>query len=133
MRHGQRLGRDKFIQRDAMAVQSEVIILRMGNQNKVFPDANEADRLRRSGAFIGGWHFLEIEMINAEDKRSTEENCDEASHIGSLALRHTGFKTGPMRTCARKQHDSSSPRPPASLLNSSRRDPSLRRKTPPLD
>lgn len=65
----------------------------MGNQQKVFADANEADRLCGRGAFVRGGHFLEIEVIDAKHKRSTEKNGDETSHKGILALRRVGCKT----------------------------------------
>ena len=50
MGHGERTGRDKLIQRNAMAIQSDVAVLRMANQQEVFADANEANGLRGGSA-----------------------------------------------------------------------------------
>lgn len=120
-RHGQRIGRNEFVQSRAMPVLRDVAALRLGNLQKISANAGEAYGLRWRGAFVSDRHFFEVEMIDAKQKRCGDENRDEGTHRGSLALSRTACKTGAKNACARKQQNSSSTGTPASLLDFSYR------------
>ena len=106
-----------------MAVQSDVAALRLGNLQKIGADASEADGLRRGRAFIGHRHLLEIIVIDAKEKSTSNEHRDQSTHNRSLALGRSACKCGAKDACARKQQNSFTAPAMALLLNFSRRRP----------
>ncbi len=88
-----------------MAVLRDVAALRLGHLQKIGADANEADCLRRGRAFIGHRHLLEVVVIDAKQKSTSNENRDQSTHNRSLALGRSACKSGAEDACARNQQN----------------------------
>src|SRR2546423_610082 len=85
-RHGKRMGGDEFVERGAMAVRGNVAAFRHGDLQEVASNAGQADGLRRSGTFVRGRHFLQIEVIHDKEKRGTDQNANKRAHSRIVAL-----------------------------------------------
>ena len=90
--HGKRIGGDEFAQRSAFAVGGDVGAFGLGDLQEVASNAGQADGLCRSGTFIRGWHSLQRELIDGEEKGGTDEKADKSAHEKIVARPAIHFK-----------------------------------------
>jgi len=71
--HGERAGRDQFVDVLAMAVEGDAVALGLGDVQKMATNGGQADGLRGGSAGIGDRHFLCGEVKNAEGQGDENE------------------------------------------------------------
>src|SRR5215831_8726623 len=91
-RHGKGPGGDKFVERSAMAIQSNVTALGLSDLQQVHTNAGQADRLRWSRALVCCWHLLEIVMEDGVDHSSSDKNGSQCLHKTILGRRGSAGK-----------------------------------------
>ena len=79
-RHRQGVGREQFTEPCAVAVLRDKKALGLRDLQQIASNAREADGLRGRRAFVGGGHFLQIEVIDTEEYGGSDENHSKGSH-----------------------------------------------------
>ncbi len=92
--HGKSIGGDEFVERSALGVGGDVGAFGHGDLQEVASNASQGDGLRRSGAFIGGRHPLQRELIDGEEKGGTDKKADKSAHEKIVTRPGIRFKRG---------------------------------------
>src|SRR5262249_11407888 len=101
--HVERAGGDQIIHRGTVRIHGRIGALSLSDLQEVHANAGEVDGLRGSGTFVGGWHFLEGVLINAESDRDDHKKRKQGAHetsVGASAAVGNGARLG----CAQLSH-----------------------------
>jgi hypothetical protein len=90
--HGNGIGRNKLVERSAMAVSGDVAAFRLGDLQEVASNAGEADGLRWSRTVIRGRHALHIEVIYDKKEGGSDQDASKRAHERIVARRVAHFK-----------------------------------------
>lgn len=90
----ERAGRQKFAESGAFAVEGDVASFGLGDLQEITADAGETDGLRGRSAFVRGGHFFDVEVVDAEEQRGSDEKGCKSTHELIVLPRNEKDKRG---------------------------------------